>query len=129
LKSIDPEYVVIKTGIDIKSISTDKEGPFTSVIDKNKVVYFGKIFMDASGTNAVISKKVGLCTKKVDLATGVEYNVQYLGNPSEWHLLIGKVYQGGYGWIFPLKENRAIIGFGAFDEKIVKELKFRSNKI
>ena len=129
MKSIDPEYVVIKTGIDIKSISTDKEGQFTSVIDKNKVVYFGKIFMDASGTNAVISKKVGLCTKKVDLAIGVEYNVQYLGNPNEWHLLIGKVYQGGYGWIFPLKENRAIIGFRAFDEKIVKELKFRSNKI
>ena len=129
LKSIDSNYVVIKTEIDIKSISNDKDGKFTSVIDKNKVVYFGEIFIDASGTSAVISKKVGLRNKKVDLATGVEYNVQYLGNPSEGHLLIGKVYQGGYGWIFPLKENRAIIGFGTFDKEIVKELKLRLNKI
>tara|TARA_B110000285_G_C14892473_1_gene499186 strand:- start:366 stop:722 length:357 start_codon:yes stop_codon:yes gene_type:complete len=118
LNSIDPEYVVIKTGIDIKSISNDKDGKFTSVIDKNEVVYFGEVFIDVSVTNTIISKKVDLRTKKVDLATGVEYNVQYSGNPSEGHLLIGQVYQGGYGWIFPLKENRAIIGFGTFDEKL-----------
>lgn len=129
LKSIDDEFVEIKTGIDIKSIKHNKEGYFTAVVDKNKVSYFGEIFIDASGTNAVISKKVGLRAKKVDLATGVEYNVKYLGNPSEMHLLIGKIYQGGYGWIFPLKGNRAIIGFGTFDEKIVKELKQRLNKI
>ncbi len=33
------------------------------------------------------------------------------------------MYQGGYGWIFPLKNDRAIIGFGTFDENIVKDLK------
>ena len=129
LNSIDREYVDIKTGVDIKSINHNKEGHFTAVIDKNNVSYFGEIFIDASGTNAVISKKVGLRAKKVDLASGVEYNVKYIGNPSEMHLLIGKIYQGGYGWIFPLKDNRAIIGFGTFDEKIVKELKQRLNKI
>ncbi|MGJ8744145.1 lycopene cyclase family protein [Polaribacter sp.] len=128
LNSLDPEYVVIKTGIDIKSI-TKKNNTFTTVIDKNKEAYFGKIFIDASGTNAVISKKVGLRSKKVDLATGVEYNVKYLGNPAEGHLLIGKVYQGGYGWIFPLKNQRAIIGFGTFDDEIVKGLKERLHKI
>lgn len=48
------------------------------------------------------------------LATGVEYNVKYLGNPSEGHLLMGKVYQGGYGWIFPFKDERAIIGVASF---------------
>lgn len=129
LNSIDHEYVDIITGVDIKSINHNKEGHFTAVIDKNNVSYFGEIFIDASGTNAVISKKVGLRAKKVDLASGVEYNVKYIGNPSEMHLLIGKIYQGGYGWIFPLKDNRAIIGFGTFDEKMVKELKQRLNKI
>jgi digeranylgeranylglycerophospholipid reductase len=128
LLGIDNKYVTIKTGINIKSINNN-DGQFSSVIDKNKVVYSGKIFIDASGTNGVISKEVGLRKKKVDLATGVEYNVKYFGNPSEGHLLIGKAYQGGYGWIFPLKDERAIIGFGTFDEKIVKDLKKRLNKI
>jgi len=129
LDAIDTEFVTIKTEVNIKTIETDINGNFTSAIDQNKEKYSGKLFIDASGTNAVISKKVGLRAKKVALATGVEYNVKYLGNPSEGHLLIGKVYQGGYGWIFPLKDKRAIIGFGTFDEKIVKDLKNRLHKI
>lgn len=129
LSGIDCKYVTIKTGVNIKSITNNNDGQFTSVIDKNKVAYFGKIFIDASGTNGVISKEVGLREKKVDLATGVEFNVKYFGNPSEAHLLIGKLYQGGYGWIFPLKDERAIIGFGTFDEKLLKDLKKRLNKI
>lgn len=61
--------------------------------------------------------------KSNELATGVEYNVQYLGKTNEAHLMIGKDYKGGYGWIFPLKNNRAIIGFGTFDKSMVKGLK------
>ena len=129
LLGIDNKYITIKTGVNIKSIDNTNNGQFNSVIDKNKVMYSAKIFIDASGTNGVISKQVGLRKKKVDLATGVEYNVKYFGNSSEGHLLIGKEYQGGYGWIFPLKDERAIIGFGTFDEKIVKDLKKRLNKI
>jgi len=129
LNAIDNEFVTIKTEVNIKSIETNEDGKFTSVTDQHKQKYHGKIFIDASGTNAVISKKVGLRAKKVMLATGVEYNVKYLGNPSEGHLLIGKVYQGGYGWIFPLKNERAIIGFGTFDDEIVKDLKNRLHKI
>lgn len=129
LEAIDTEFVTIKTGVNIKSITADIDGNYTSIIDQNKEEYLGKLFVDASGTNGVLSKKVGLISKKTQLATGVEYNVRYLGNKKELHLLIGKVYQGGYGWIFPLKNQRAIIGFGTFDEKIVKDLKNRLHKI
>ncbi len=129
LEAIDTDYVSMFLGINIKDFKKDKDGHLTSVIDSKGNEYFGKIFIDASGTNGVISKKVGLRDKKVALGTGVEYNVKYMGNPKEGHLLIGKVYQGGYGWIFPLKDNRAIIGFGTFDEKIVKDLKHRLNEI
>lgn len=62
----------------------------------------------------MISKKAGLRCKNGDLATGVEYNVQYLGNPKEMFLLIGKEYHGGYGWLFLLKDRRVIIGLGTF---------------
>jgi digeranylgeranylglycerophospholipid reductase len=129
LNAIDTNFVTIKTGINIKTIETDEENNYTSVTDQNKEKYTGKIFVDASGTNAVISKEVGLRPKKVNLATGVEYNVKYIGKPNELHLLMGKVYQGGYGWIFPLKNERAIIGFGTFDDEVVKDLKNRLHKI
>lgn len=129
LNSIDTDFVTFKNEVNIKSIEREENGIFTSVIDQNKISYSGKLFVDASGTNAVISKKVGLISKKPNLAVGVEYNVKYLGDPKEMFLLIGKMYQGGYGWIFPLKNNRAIIGFGTFDEKIVKDLKNRLHQI
>lgn len=129
LEAIDEEYVTTLLKVNIKNIKKDEQGRFSSVTDSKGNEYFGKIFIDASGTNGVISKKVGLREKKVNLGTGVEYNVKYTGDPKEGHLLIGKVYKGGYGWIFPLKNNRAIIGFGTFDEKIIKELKQRLNEI
>lgn len=128
LEAIDTNYITIKTNVNIKEIQR-QNGNFTTIIDQNKEKYTAKIFVDASGTNGILSKKVGLIPKKTQLATGVEYNVKYLGNTSELHLLIGKVYQGGYGWIFPLKNQRAIIGFGTFDDKIVKDLKNRLHKI
>ncbi len=129
LNTINLDFVTIKTNVSIKKINTDSNQIFKSVTDKNKNEYFGKIFIDASGTNGVISKTIGLRDKKVSLATGVEYNVKYFGNADEAHFFVGKVYKGGYGWIFPLKNNRAIIGFGTFDNKLTKELKKRLNEI
>lgn len=129
LESIDRNFVKITLGINITDIIKDKENKYSSVVDKNGLEYKAKIFVDASGTNGVLSKKVGLRKKKIDLATGVEYNVKYIGNPNEAHLMLGKAYQGGYGWIFPLKESRAIIGFGTYDKKMIKGLKDRLNQI
>jgi digeranylgeranylglycerophospholipid reductase len=125
IDTIDRTYVTIIVQANIKDIEKNGHGEYTSVLDKNGNKYFGKIFIDASGTNGVISQKVGLREKKVDLATGVEYNVKYTGTPTKAYLMLGKAYQGGYGWIFPMENERAIIGFGTFDNEVVKELKYK----
>ena len=129
LESIDTDFVTTILEVNIKSINKNEQNQYTAVVDKKENIYYGKIFIDASGTNGVISKKVGLREKKIKYATGVEYNVKYTGNPKNAYLMVGKLYQGGYGWIFPLKNERAIIGFGTYDDQIIKELKQRLNKI
>ena len=129
IESINDKYVTFQLNTNIKSIIADDNQNFTTVVDQNKTAYTAKLFVDASGTNGVLSKKVGLIPKKTQLATGVEYNVKYKGNCKEIFLLIGEMYQGGYGWIFPLQNDRAIIGFGTFDENIVKDLKNRLHQI
>ena len=129
LASIDEDFVKINLGVNITNILKGEVGTYSSVVDKNGNLYKAKIFVDASGTNGILSKKVGLREKKIQLATGVEFNVKYHGKPNEGHLLIGKTYKGGYGWIFPLKQGRAIIGFGTYDGKVIKGLKNRLNKI
>ncbi|WP_282072813.1 lycopene cyclase family protein [Polaribacter atrinae] len=123
IASIDTNFVDIQLGVYVKDITTNLENNFTAVIDKDKNKYKAKIFVDASGTIGVLSKKIGLIPKITELATGVEYNVKYLGHGNELHLLLGKDYKGGYGWIFPLKNKRAIIGFGTFDKSMIKDLK------
>lgn len=128
LNSIDKKYINILTNINIKDLKKENN-KFISVIDKNNNEYFGDIFVDASGTAGILSKKVGLIAKKTALATGVEYNVEYFGNPNKAYLLAGKDYQGGYGWIFPLKNKRAIIGFGTYNKEVVKNLKQRLHTI
>ncbi|WP_146106963.1 FAD-dependent monooxygenase [Polaribacter porphyrae] len=129
IASIDTNFVDIKLDVQITEINQNIDANFTSVVDKKGTIYKGKIFIDASGTTGVISRKIGLCPKVTELATGVEYNVKYLGNSNEAHLMIGKDYKGGYGWIFPLKNERAIIGFGSFDTSMIKGLKKKLNQI
>lgn len=129
LASLDREYVEILTDTAIKKITIGVDGKIDSISDAKEKVYQATIFIDATGLSGVLSKQVGLQQQKTKLAIGVEYNVKYKGNPNEAHLLIGKTYQGGYGWIFPLKNERAIIGFGTFDDLIVKELKKRLDSI
>lgn len=123
ISSLDRNFVDIQLGVHIKDIKTNSKNNFTSIVDKDGIEYKSTIFIDASGTNGVISKKVGLIPKSTELATGVEYNVAYHGQDNEAHLMLGKDYQGGYGWIFPLKNKRAIIGFGTFDKSMIKGLK------
>jgi len=129
LAAIDNRYVTIKLEVAVTDITTDKKGNYTSITDKKGNTYNAKIFVDASGNSRVFSKKKGLINKDIVFATGVEYNVEYIGDVKEAHFMIGKDYQGGYGWIFPLKNNRAIIGFGSYEKEIIKDLKNRLNAI
>ena len=128
LNSIDKDFVDFELGVQIKNIIKN-DNTFSSVIDKKGKEYFAKIFVDATGTAGVLSKKIGLQSEDYQLATGVEYNVKYLGKVNEIQLLLGKTYKGGYGWLFPLKNDRAIIGFGTTDLSLKKGLKERLNQI
>ena len=127
--SLDRNFVDVETGKTINDFETDESGNILSIIDDSGNVYHSKIFVDASGNAGILSKKFGMQTDSLDFATGVEYNVKYLGNENEAYILMGKKYQGGYGWIFPLKDGRAIIGFGSIDKTVIKSLKKRLNHI
>lgn len=123
LESLDKKHVILKSGVKINNYELDDEGNIKSICDSNLNTYSAKIFIDCSGNDGILTKKLNLQENKFKLATGVEYNVEYLGEQSEAHLFMGKDFQGGYAWIFPLKNKRAIVGFGSFDNKITKNLK------
>lgn len=129
LNSMDTEYVTVLPGTAIKSYALSETGEIASVTDQHGNTFNAKYFIDATGVNGFFSKALGLQEKKPRLGSGVEYNVRYKGKTNEAHLLIGKMYEGGYGWIFPLQDDRAIIGFGTFDDLVLKELKKRLDKI
>lgn len=107
----------------ISDVVLDETGDVTYVRDKNNHQYQGKIFIDATGTTGFLSKMLGLQEKTFPLAVGLEYDVVYKGDPHEAIFFIGPEYAGGYGWIFPLGNNRAIVGFGTFNPSIRANLK------
>lgn len=129
LDAIDKDFITYNLGTQIKTIENKGADGYVKVVDKKGMTYEGKIFVDATGTAGVLSKKVGLQSKTIQLATGVEYNVKYKGKTNQIFLLLGKTYKGGYGWIFPLKNGRGIIGFGTTDDNLKKGLKERLNAI
>lgn len=129
LAGINADFVTIQPGVSVQDIKKDDQGNYHCITDKKGNEYHANIFVDASGNSRVFSKKVGLIDTNIVFASGVEYNVEYLGETDEAHFMLGKDYQGGYGWIFPLKNKRAIIGFGSYEKKVIKNLKSRLNHI
>lgn len=125
LNSINRKKVKVLLGTSINELVYGPNGYITSVLDDKGQIFSAKIFVDATGLAGVLSKKVGLQDKEMKVAVGLEYNVAYKGNSNEAHFFIGKDFEGGYGWIFPLKNKRAIIGFGSFDNLVMQELKKR----
>jgi digeranylgeranylglycerophospholipid reductase len=111
----------------IKEFSLKDNGEVESIIDNNGEIYKAKIFVDASGISGFFSRKLGLMDKNLDLGVGLEYNCEYLSKDNQLHLFMGTLYKNGYGWIFPLKNNRAIIGIGSNNLKVRSELEKRLN--
>jgi digeranylgeranylglycerophospholipid reductase len=114
--------VVIQSGTTIQDFQQSEDGDIKAVIDTSKKKYYGSIFVDASGIAGVLTKKVGLQDSKIQFAKGVEYNVEYLDNQENAHLFIGPKISGGYAWIFPLANKRAIFGFGSFHNNKLKNI-------
>jgi digeranylgeranylglycerophospholipid reductase len=129
LNKIDTNYVDILKSTTIVSHESENDGNITVIKDNQGNKYSAKYFVDSTGIAGIFSKKSGLQDKTTKLAVGLEYNVKYCGNPHEAHFYIGKDFQGGYGWIFPLKNQRAIIGFGSFENLVIKEIKKRLNNM
>lgn len=113
----------------IADMSLDEQGFVASVATEKTDTFSAKIFVDASGATGFFSRRFGLQDKDLNIATGLEYNVKYSGSQSQSHLYVGKLYQGGYGWLFPFGRNRAIIGYGSFDKAVRSELKKRLDKM
>ncbi len=106
----------------IEKFDKDEKGNISKIVGKTST-FEAKIFIDATGATGFFSKKFDLQQEKIPVAVGLEYNVKYLGKDSQAHLLIGKVFKSGYGWIFPLNNNRAIIGCGSFNESEIRDMK------
>ncbi len=107
----------------IDSIEQDSDGSISSIKAKNGNQFQARIFVDATGTTGLISKLLGLQEKSFPLAVGLEYDAEYRGDPHQAIFFIGPEYAGGYGWIFPLGKQRAIVGFGTFNPEIRSNLK------
>lgn len=101
--------------------------------------YKGKILVDCSGWGATIAKNLssnyGYGSK---LAYGVETESNYEGDNNSIHFFFGKKFiKGGYGWIFPIGEERARIGVGSFNnfkgreglKKFMASLNMGENKL
>lgn len=114
--------VTIKISTRIQEIKLNAHG-VEALIDEKGATYTAKIFVDASGVAGVLSRRVGLQDKNIDVAVGLEYNVRYSGPECQSHLFIGRDFRGGYGWIFPLGNSRAILGYGTFHRESNAKLK------
>ena len=121
--------VTIRPSTKITSFKFETNGTLNAVIDESGNIFQGKIFVDASGVSGVLSKKVGLQEIKLEIAVGLEYNAKYSGLEHQAHLFIGSGFKGGYGWIFPVGNGRAIVGYGTFHHKSIAELKHELNSV
>ncbi|GIV32871.1 MAG: digeranylgeranylglycerophospholipid reductase [Chitinophagales bacterium] len=84
-----------------------------------------KVFADCSGLTGLLCKQAGIYPRQPIQAVGAEYIVPLKSEPHTTDLFVGKRFQGGYGWIFPLNEKEAIIGYGTLDARDFKNAAVR----
>jgi digeranylgeranylglycerophospholipid reductase len=144
LDKIDRSNVEIRRSTHIKGVNLNSSGEVDYVTDEKGGIYKAKIFVDATGTEGFLSKRFGLQDKHFNIAEGLEYNVEYKRPQNQVHLFIGNLFRGGYAWIFPFGDNRAIFGYGtfnliarseikkrldsAFDDKTIRQLVIKDNE-
>jgi digeranylgeranylglycerophospholipid reductase len=74
------------------------------------------VFADCSGTGQVLERHVGLVpARRVRKTVGVEYVVPLRRDPHTLDFYFGSQYGRGYGWLFPLDDRTAVLGYGTLD--------------
>jgi digeranylgeranylglycerophospholipid reductase len=114
--------VTIISGNRVRDIEIDQSGSISRIVTDTSQNFSGKLFIDCTGTSGLLSKKVGLQDKNPKIGVGVEYNVHYTGDPHKAIFFLGGDISGGYGWVFPLGKNRAIVGFATMDNSVRKDI-------
>jgi digeranylgeranylglycerophospholipid reductase len=72
----------------------------------------GLAYADCSGLGNVFNRTLPVNTSPATRALGYEYVVPLKSEPHGIDLYMGGVLDGGYGWVFPIDDERAIVGAG-----------------
>ena len=104
-------------GTIISNVKKDSNGKIIGVSGKNahgEITFFGKVIIDASGFQSIVSKSMGFVSQWKRFGAGAEYEVKAENvDPETWWLMVGQEYSpAGYAWIFPISKEAVRIGVG-----------------
>ena len=72
----------------------------------------GEVYADCSGLGRVFNRVLPVHRSPVVKALGYEVIVPLKSDPSTVDLYLGGILTGGYGWLFPMSDEHAIVGVG-----------------
>ena len=118
-KGVDILYSTYAKNIDAGSESITSVG-----LSENSVVK-GETYADCSGLGKVFNRALPVNTSPVTQALGYESLVPLKSEPHTVELYLGGILNGGYGWLFPVSDQHAIVGVGILrreDFRRIREL-------
>jgi digeranylgeranylglycerophospholipid reductase len=118
----------IEYSASVSDIQISNENVLESIsFRKNGVTATAKaaVYADCSGINSTIARRIGLQSESMMISAGIEYIVPLKSGEHSAALFVGSLMKGGYGWIFPLNQEKAIAGYGTLDRKIFSSIEDR----
>jgi digeranylgeranylglycerophospholipid reductase len=100
------QYGTYARGINVRN------GSIASVRLSDDTVVEAEVYADCSGLGNVFNRALPVQTKPVIRALGYEYIVPLKSEPQTVDLHLGGILNGGYGWLFPISNEEAIVGVG-----------------
>ncbi len=89
----------------------------------NESVVEGEVWADCSGLGNVFNRVLPVHTSPVIQALGYEVVVPLRSDPSTVDLYLGGILDGGYGWLFPMSEEQAIVGVGTLRPEYFRRIR------
>jgi digeranylgeranylglycerophospholipid reductase len=105
-KGVEIGYGVYAKNIDVQEESIRG----VRLSDASAVESFA--YADCSGLGNVFNRALPINKGPATRALGYEYVVPLKGEPERIDLYLGGHLDGGYGWLFPIDHERAIVGVG-----------------